>query len=102
MSENKVLKINEADNVAIALVELKKDEVVTIDNKKISLKDPVPGGHKFSIKIISEDEDIIKYGFSIGKSKRGIKTGEHVHMHNLSISSSSLSARKSMARIQSR
>jgi len=83
MFENKILKIKESDNVAVALVELNKGEGIIVGNKKICLKDSIPLGHKFSIREISKGEDVIKYGFSIGKSIKVIKIGEHVHMHNL-------------------
>ena len=83
MFKNKVLKIKDKDNVAIALLELKKGEVITTSNKKIRLKDTIQKGHKLSTREIFKDKNIIKYGFPIGKSIKEIKTGEHVHTHNL-------------------
>ena len=37
-SSNKVLKINPRDNLIVALSDLKKAEIITIDNQKVELK----------------------------------------------------------------
>lgn len=76
---SKLFKINENDNVAIALEELKSGEI--IDNIKI-LND-IPFGHKVLLKDLKAGENIIKYGNPIGHLTRDCKTGEHVHEHNL-------------------
>lgn len=73
------IKINELDNVAVALTLLKKNEEV----EGVILKDDIPQGHKFALKDITLNESIIKYGYPIGKATSFIKSGEHVHTHNL-------------------
>ena len=50
------------------------------DNVEINLDD----GHKYALCDIMKGEDIIKYGFPIGKAITNIKKGEHVHTHNIS------------------
>ncbi len=40
-------------------------------------------GHKAAAKNIREGEDIIKYGFPIGRATCDIKKGERVHSHNM-------------------
>lgn len=75
---SKLFKINENDNIAIALEELKSGEI--IDNIKI-LND-IPFGHKVLLKDLKAGENIIKYGNPIGHLTRDCKTGEHVHEHN--------------------
>ena len=50
-----------------------------LDNVGINLAD----GHKYALRDIREGENIIKYGQPIGHATCDIKTGEHVHTHNV-------------------
>ncbi|MBR0277708.1 MAG: UxaA family hydrolase, partial [Clostridia bacterium] len=50
-----------------------------LDNVEVNLKD----GHKYAIRDIKTDENIIKYGNPIGHAICDIKKGEHVHSHNM-------------------
>ena len=78
------LKINNADNVAVAIADdLKKGEVITLDGRPIKLHEDIQSGHKFAIKEIAEGEEIIKYGYPIGHAIHAIKAGEWVHSHNI-------------------
>ena len=61
------LKINELDNVEVALKET----------------DGIPAGHKRALKAIKKGEQIIKYGNPIGIAVADIAEGEWVHTHNL-------------------
>ena len=76
------IKINQADNVAVALRDFNKGEVVSLDSE-ITLNDDIARGHKFALKDIGADEPVIKYGFPIGYAKEDIKKGCHIHVHNL-------------------
>ena len=67
---SKLFKINENDNIVIALEELKSGEI--IDNIKI-LND-IPFGHKVLLKDLKAGENIIKYGNPIGHLTRDCKT----------------------------
>lgn len=76
---NKLFKINDKDNVAVALEELRKGEI--IDN--IKLLDDIPFGHKVLLNDLKSGENIIKYGNPIGHLTIDCKKGEHIHEHNL-------------------
>lgn len=76
---NKLFKINDKDNVAVALEELKKGEI--IDN--IKLLDDIPFGHKVLLNDLKNGENIIKYGNPIGHLTIDCKKGQHIHEHNL-------------------
>lgn len=76
---SKLFKINDKDNVAVALEELKKGE--TIDN--IELLDDIPFGHKVLLNDLKNGENIIKYGNPIGHLTIDCKKGQHIHEHNL-------------------
>ena len=49
------------------------------DNVGINLSD----GHKYALRDIKSGENIIKYGQPIGHATEDIKTGDHVHTHNV-------------------
>ena len=73
--ETKYLKINPADNVAVAISELKSGETITVDGVSIVLKENIPAWHKVALKDFSEGEDIIKYGYPIGHARMAVKQG---------------------------
>ncbi len=80
------LVLGEKDNVATAIVDIDPGEVPVMFNngvKKVKVNQPIQYGHKFAVRDVGEDEDIIKYGEVIGISTKAIKTGEHVHVHNV-------------------
>lgn len=79
MEDISLIIINEKDNVAVALHDIKSGE----EHNGIKFLNDIPFGHKVAIKNISTCENIIKYGFPIGYAKNDIKMGEHVHTHNL-------------------
>lgn len=64
----RLLQINKADNVAVILV----------DGDAVA-----PRGHKVALRVIAKGEEVIKYGFPIGKATQDIAEGEWVHSHNL-------------------
>jgi len=78
-----ILKINEKDNVIVALRDLSKNEIIEIDNKKIEITEEVKRGHKIAINNVAINENIIKYGYPIGHATKDIKLGEWVHTHNI-------------------
>ena len=75
---NKTLIINKNDNVAVALKDIKQGETYN----GVTLLQDIPCGHKFALKDIKENENIIKYGYPIGHAKEDIKQGSHVHVSN--------------------
>jgi altronate hydrolase len=72
------IKINKADNVAVALTELNKGQNVEIDGQSIILKDDIPYGHKFLLKNLEADENVIKYGYPIGHLRIAAEAGSLV------------------------
>ena len=79
----KAVKIQEKDNVAVAVCDIKANEQIIIENELITAVTDIPAGHKLALIDIPEGEDIIKYGFPIGHAKCKIKAGSHVHTHNV-------------------
>ena len=67
----KYLKINPDDNVAVALEDLAKGEVV----EGVTLTTDVLRGHKVLLKDLSAGENVVKYGFPIGHVTRDAAAG---------------------------
>ena len=65
------IKINPADNVAVALEDLAKGELV----EGIVLSTDVPRGHKVLLQGLKAGENVIKYGFPIGHVTRDAAAG---------------------------
>lgn len=75
------------DNVATATRDLEAGSRVRLGGMEkrriVVLKEPIRFGHKFSLKPISKDTAIIKYGEIIGLARCHIPEGSHVHVHNV-------------------
>lgn len=84
--KSKAILLNPADNVATALVDLKKGEEVHVELDDVSvdvvLREDIEFAHKYALRDIAEGEEVLKYGMPIGKALRDIRAGEWVHVHN--------------------
>ena len=81
--KTKYLKINPADNVAVAIVELPAGTTLTVDGKEVVLNDTIPAGHKFALQDLAEGENVIKYGYPIGHVKKAQKQGDWLNENNI-------------------
>lgn len=75
--------INPKDNAAVAAAPLKRGEAAEINGLSLTLLSDIPAGHKLAVRDICAGENVVKYGFPIGRAKVDIKAGEHIHSHNL-------------------
>lgn len=73
------IKINDEDNVAIAIEAIKKGTSIS----DVTALDDIPFGHKIALEKIKKGEPVIKYGNPIGCAQSDIQKGEWVHSHNL-------------------
>jgi len=74
-----ILKVDENDNVAVALSRIIKGD--TLPN--VIAVDDIPIGHKIALTQIAEGDKIIKYGSPIGSATAEIEPGAFVHTHNI-------------------
>ena len=65
------IKINPADNVAVALHDLQKGAQVY----GVSLQQDIPAGHKITLKALRNGDNVIKYGFPIGHVTKDVEPG---------------------------
>ena len=78
-----IVKINQNDNVAVALRPLNKGEILQAAETAVTLMEDIPQGHKFALREIKSGEEVVKYGFRIGFAKEDIQPGQWVHVHNV-------------------
>lgn len=71
--ETKFLKINPADNVAVAIVNLPAGESLSVDGIDITLNEDVPAGHKFALKDFAEGEGYHQIRLSYRPCQNGKK-----------------------------
>lgn len=86
--KNDIIIIDNCDNVGTAIRDLVRgEETIAVmpdgEKLKIVILEDIPVYHKVSTKDIKKNDNIIKYGFPIGKSILDIKKGEYVHIHNI-------------------
>ena len=80
---SKYLKINEKDNVVVCLEPVKAgEEIVLSDGSVIKAREDIPSGHKMSVRSIGHDQEVIKYGFPIGRVCENTEPGTWIHTHN--------------------
>ena len=77
------IQIHPRDNVAVALVDLPEGEAITLGQSEFLLPEPVARGHKFALRALAANENVVKYGLPIGHTLCTIAVGEHLHSHNL-------------------
>ena len=80
---NNALRITQKDNVAIAMHDIKKGEVVVVDGQEIF--DPgedIEAGHKIALAALSPGENVYRYGEPIVEATSAIEPGQWVHVHN--------------------
>lgn len=83
MEKKSFILLNEADQIAVALQNLRKGTLVYVNGRKIVLKSDISFGHKFAVKSIRKGTNVLKYGLPIGYASKNIAPGEFVHTHNL-------------------
>lgn len=78
-----VLVIHPDDNVGVATRPLAPGEEVEAGGRPLTVRDPIPAGHKLALRFLRAGEYARKYGSPIGRARVDIAPGSHVHDHNL-------------------
>lgn len=79
----KLLKIDSRDNVAVALGDLSRGDIIEQPGLTVTLQKDIPMAHKVALENIPAGENIMKYGYPIGHAISGISKGEHVDASNI-------------------
>ena len=77
------IRINTADNVAVAIHDVEAGASFDIDGVKICTQNFVPAGHKVALEHLAEGADVVKYGFPIGHLLSPVAKGGVIDHTNL-------------------
>ena len=97
---SKFIKIHPGDNVLVALTDLRAGESITYNGTSIALSDNVPAKHKFTLKEMHPDDEIMMYGVLVGKALKPIPAGGVIGTHNVKHKSADFSPRTTSFRWQ--
>jgi altronate hydrolase len=75
--------VDPRDHVATALRDLTCGETVRLGDQELIVSADVPKGHKIAARSVRAGEDVLKYGWPIGRATKDIAAGDHVHVHNV-------------------
>ncbi|MFZ6008935.1 MAG: UxaA family hydrolase [Bacteroidota bacterium] len=81
--QNSTLHIHPNDNILIALQELKAGITIPFGQATIPLKSTVPSKHKFTIRDIPINGEIVMYGVTVGLANRDLSKGELITTENI-------------------
>ncbi|MEH7073771.1 galactarate dehydratase [Neobacillus drentensis] len=79
---NRMIKINETDNVAITVNAISAGTHVMDD---ILANEDIPQGHKIALCDVGEGEPIIRYGVTLGYALHSINKGDWINEHMLEL-----------------
>jgi altronate hydrolase len=78
-----LIKVHTADNVAVALQDLRASDIIFFDGEAISIKSDVGAKHKIALKDFVIGESIIMYGVLVGKAYHSICKGDVLTTENV-------------------
>ena len=81
--QNKIIKVNSADNVAVALINLKAGEIVNFEGKEIHVLSNTKSKHKISLERFESGDRIIMYGVLVGTANGSIEKGAVLTINNV-------------------
>ncbi|AWY38436.1 altronate dehydratase [Pseudomonas putida] len=76
-----VIRLNPQDNVLIARQAL--PEGLSLEAEAITVRQPIPSGHKVATRRVEPGQPLRRYGQIIGFASQAIEAGDHVHVHNV-------------------
>ena len=83
MNTSKLLLLDPADNVLVAIQALRAGDVLEVAGQSVTVPASLALGHKIAARPIRAGEKFIKYRVAIGSATCDIAAGEHVHLHNM-------------------
>lgn len=81
--QNKIIKVNSSDNVAVALVNLNAGEVVFFEGENIKILSFTKSKHKIALEKVESGARIIMYGVLVGTANEEIKKGDVLTIENV-------------------
>jgi altronate hydrolase len=75
--------VDPRDHVATALRDIVAGETLDLHGRTIVARADIPKGHKIATRPAASGEDVLKYGWPIGRATADILAGDHVHVQNV-------------------
>jgi len=79
----RAVRVRSADDVAVAVGPLEQGDVLTVGDASVTVREPVPAGHKVALHSMAEGDVVHKYGWAIGRLTAPVDAGAWIHSHNL-------------------
>lgn len=86
---HKYLMHDKKDTVGVVVEDIEEGQLASgrtlrgDETPEVKALSEIPLGHKIALRDFRPGDTVIKYGVDIGRVVEPIKTGEHVHVHNL-------------------
>jgi (2R)-sulfolactate sulfo-lyase subunit alpha len=83
------LSHEDVDDVAVVIQDISAGDdvnIVTLEGKSLGVVkavENIPLGHKIALRDMADGHDVIKYGRAIGRTRKDIAKGAHVHTQNV-------------------
>jgi altronate hydrolase len=81
--QKKLIKVNPADNVIVALTDLVQNEQIVFEGTTVSPTTDVKAKHKIAEIDFAIGDAIIMYGVLVGKAAKHVKKGEVITTENV-------------------
>jgi len=76
------LKINDSDNVAVALENIALGSAIEENGNVLQIKETIPQKHKFALKNFAEGDSLYMYGVLVGEATQTIEKGSLISLKN--------------------
>lgn len=80
---DKLVILNQNDNVAIASQRLVKGETVNFAGKSLKMLNDVPAGNKVALQDLNAGQEVVKLGAVIGQLSKNAASGQMINQNNL-------------------
>ena len=74
------LQIHPADNVLVALQDLKKGEIIQFNGDEFPLANDIDAKHKFTTEAVALGQSVTMYGVLVGKAVQDIPKGGMINI----------------------
>lgn len=85
------ITIHEKDDLGVALTDLPKGTIVSVNGEEVTIKEYIKAKHKFALKDFETKDEVHMYNVTVGLAKHPIKKGEAIKTENLTHKSDTFS-----------
>src|SRR5690554_2602839 len=89
--QKKLIKVHPLDNVAVALMNVAKGDIISFENQYVEATTDVKAKHKLALESFAIGDKIFMYGVLVGKASKPIQKGEVLTIENVKHESAKVS-----------